>query len=296
MMHFEACASKVRFPPFHFTGKERDAESGLDYFGARYYGSALGRFSSPDNGSDQHPSDPQSWNLYSYVRNNPLGLVDADGNYVCGSSVSAKQCDQFQGVLDQAQGAANKLKDQYGADSTQYQDAQRAIDAYGKQGVDNGVQINIGATAGYPGFTSADNSHAKTALDPTGQNIQVTLNSGLLGSPDQNAAVWTVAHEGSHVGDAEDWAKAGFTDAASPTNMATEFRAYGVTESIAGALGATVLSGRAPAWMGAIPPTTFWRSQYLPPVNDALTRLMIKRNYPNWAQQAFKANTAGGKQ
>jgi RHS repeat-associated protein len=280
-----------------FTGKERDSESGLDYFGARYYGSALGRFTSPDDGSDQHPSDPQSWNLYGYVRNNPLAFVDPDGNYVCGSSVSTEQCSQFQGVLDQAQAAANQVKDQYGADSAQYQDAQRAIDAYGKQGVDNGVQINIGATAGYPGFTTADNSHAKTDLDPTGQNIQVTLNSGLLGNTDQNAqnaAIWTVAHEGSHVGDAEDWAKAGFTDAASPTNMATEFRAYGVTESIAGALGAPALSGRAPAWMGAIPPTTFWRPQYLQPVNDALTRLMIKRNYPNWAQQAFKANTAGG--
>jgi RHS repeat-associated protein len=54
-----------------FTGKERDSESVLDYFGARYYGSALGRFTSPDDGSDQTPGDPQSWNLYSYVRNNP---------------------------------------------------------------------------------------------------------------------------------------------------------------------------------------------------------------------------------
>ena len=48
-----------------FTGKERDQETGLDYFGARYYGSALGRFSSPDEPlADQHSIDPQSWNLY----------------------------------------------------------------------------------------------------------------------------------------------------------------------------------------------------------------------------------------
>jgi len=32
----------------HFTGKERDSESGNDYFGARYYSSAMGRFMSPD--------------------------------------------------------------------------------------------------------------------------------------------------------------------------------------------------------------------------------------------------------
>jgi RHS repeat-associated protein len=65
----------------HFTGKERDAESGLDNFGARYYGSNLGRFMSPDESLiDQEARDPQSWNLYSYVRNNPLNNTDPTGN------------------------------------------------------------------------------------------------------------------------------------------------------------------------------------------------------------------------
>jgi len=65
---------------YKFTGKERDAESGLDYFGARYYGSSLGRFTSPDRPfADQKPRDPQSWNLYSYVTNNPLRFVDPTG-------------------------------------------------------------------------------------------------------------------------------------------------------------------------------------------------------------------------
>jgi RHS repeat-associated protein len=67
-------------------GKERDAESGLDYFGARYYGSNLGRFMSPDDGSDQDSADPQSWNLYSYVRNNPLTNTDPDGHDCLGTS------------------------------------------------------------------------------------------------------------------------------------------------------------------------------------------------------------------
>ncbi len=49
-------------PAQRFTGKERDGETGLDYFGARYLGSGLGRFSSPDEPLlDQDPSDPQSW-------------------------------------------------------------------------------------------------------------------------------------------------------------------------------------------------------------------------------------------
>src|SRR5439155_255789 len=56
---------------YKFTGQERDSESGLDYASARHYSSALGRFTSPDplGGS---PENPQSWNRYSYVMNNPL--------------------------------------------------------------------------------------------------------------------------------------------------------------------------------------------------------------------------------
>jgi RHS repeat-associated protein len=69
-----------------FTGKERDSESGLDYFGARYYGSALGRFTSPDWSSAPQPvpyanlRDPQTLNLYAYVGNNPLARADLDGH------------------------------------------------------------------------------------------------------------------------------------------------------------------------------------------------------------------------
>ena len=76
--------------PPHFTGKERDQESGNDYFGARYYASTIGRFMSPDDPfEDQDFSDPQSWNLYSYVHNNPLVNTDPTGNdCVNGSNAS----------------------------------------------------------------------------------------------------------------------------------------------------------------------------------------------------------------
>jgi RHS repeat-associated protein len=64
-----------------FTGKERDAETGLDYFGARYYSGAQGRFTSPDQpGFDQWPVNPQSWNLFGFVRNNPLSFLDPNGS------------------------------------------------------------------------------------------------------------------------------------------------------------------------------------------------------------------------
>jgi len=68
------------------TGKERDAESGNDYFGARYYASSMGRFMSPDWAAKAEPvpyaklDNPQTLNLYAYMRNNPLGGVDPDGH------------------------------------------------------------------------------------------------------------------------------------------------------------------------------------------------------------------------
>jgi len=62
-----------------FTCKERDVESGLDYFGARYYSSGMGRFCSPDSVTG-HISHPQSMNLYCYGLNNPLKYIDPTGH------------------------------------------------------------------------------------------------------------------------------------------------------------------------------------------------------------------------
>ncbi|MFL6436911.1 MAG: RHS repeat-associated core domain-containing protein [Terriglobales bacterium] len=73
---------------YKFTGKERDSESGLDEFGARYYGSSLGRFMTPDWAAKPvtvpyaHFGNPQSLNLYSYVQNNPTTVGDPDGHEV----------------------------------------------------------------------------------------------------------------------------------------------------------------------------------------------------------------------
>jgi RHS repeat-associated protein len=87
--------------PYKFTGKERDSESGLDYFIARHYSSGLGRFLQPDeftggpvdtfSSSDPLPpgplpygdiTNPQSLNKYSYTWNNPLRYTDPDGHFI----------------------------------------------------------------------------------------------------------------------------------------------------------------------------------------------------------------------
>ncbi|HEU0123185.1 MAG TPA: RHS repeat-associated core domain-containing protein [Bryobacteraceae bacterium] len=82
-------------PRQEFTGKERDAETGLDYFGARYMSAAQGRFTSPDSTAFSKMSIPQSWNLYAYSFNNPLRFVDPTGNEVqaanCGNEAECQR-------------------------------------------------------------------------------------------------------------------------------------------------------------------------------------------------------------
>jgi len=80
---------------YKFTGKERDSETGNDYFGARFYSSTFGRFLSPDWSDETDPvpyadeDDPQTLNLYAYVRSNPLSATDSEG-HACVSTDGGK--------------------------------------------------------------------------------------------------------------------------------------------------------------------------------------------------------------
>jgi len=103
------------------TGKERDTESGNDYFLARYYNSNTGRFLSPDWSATEDPvpyanlDNPQSLNLYSYVLNNPLSRDDPNGHADCyvegmpvyGSTCSGLQADLAEVVYEKT--AVNRL-------------------------------------------------------------------------------------------------------------------------------------------------------------------------------------------
>ncbi len=87
------CTPVASLSASDFTGKERDIESGLDYFEARYYASNMGRWMSPDWSAKEEPvpyaklDNPQSLNLYGYVLNNPLGTADPDGHCCWDSTV-----------------------------------------------------------------------------------------------------------------------------------------------------------------------------------------------------------------
>jgi RHS repeat-associated protein len=77
---FNSACSVTTGTTLKFTGKERDGESGNDYFAARYYSSIMGRFLSGDPGPLLW-SDPQTLNRYAYSRNGPARYVDPTGKY-----------------------------------------------------------------------------------------------------------------------------------------------------------------------------------------------------------------------
>jgi RHS repeat-associated protein len=88
----------------HSTGKERDAETGLDYFGARYYSGAQGRFlgADPITVTPARMADPQQLNLYAYTRNNPLKYIDPTGMYIDTRYLNDKDLEQWEKMKELA--------------------------------------------------------------------------------------------------------------------------------------------------------------------------------------------------
>src|SRR5579883_1363624 len=137
----------------NFTGKERDPESGLDNFGARYDSSSMGRFMSPDPLLNSgRPNNPQTWNRYAYALNNPLNIIDPTGLYDLVNNCAAddKKCNkQFnQHAQDLKNGLSNlqkkvdNMKD--GPEKTRLE---AALKAMGTEGDHNGVNATFGAVA-----------------------------------------------------------------------------------------------------------------------------------------------------
>ncbi|MGH9930080.1 MAG: RHS repeat-associated core domain-containing protein, partial [Pyrinomonadaceae bacterium] len=201
-----------------------DNETGLDYFGARYYASMQGRFTSPDPLLSSGSVDsPQSWNRYAYVLNNPLMLTDPDGLYVFDASVSEEQRKKFNAGLSQARTNLQQTAKTYGTNSQEYKKAERAVNVYGAEGVKNGVTI-FAKTEIKAGGTQVEGvAGAKTADNPTGQNIRVAFNPSEF---DRDNFQSLIGHEGSHAADGSDWVKNSFKGV--PTEYQGEVDAFTV--------------------------------------------------------------------
>jgi RHS repeat-associated protein len=203
---------------YKFTGKERDPETGLDHFVARYHSSSLGRFMNPDPLGGRI-FDPQTLNKFSYVRNNPLNLIDPSGMYICEGT--EKQCKDF----EKARQELLKSKDE---------DVVRAARAYGDPNRDNGVTVKFGD----PGRGRDASTTHDLRVDPSDPNKfqaaeTVTIKTGLSGA--RLAAA--IGHEGSHVADAQDFVatinmRGEFDSSRNLTSYQTELRAFMVTHSI----------------------------------------------------------------
>ena len=142
-------ASRLDGPTQKFTGQERDGESQLDYFGARYFGGAGGRFTSVDPLLNSgRPWEPQSWNRYAYTLNNPLRYVDPDGLYEFGECKNAteKACNEY---MDKFQQDLKLLLETY--KKSEDEELKAVLDTIGEKDDNNGVVIAFDAKLEYKG-------------------------------------------------------------------------------------------------------------------------------------------------
>jgi RHS repeat-associated protein len=197
--------------PLKFTGKERDAESNLDYFGARYFGAAQGRFTSADPLlASGRPDVPQSWNRYAYGLNNPLRFIDPTGLYEWDTTLGGSDSDNdllrksgknkaaraaAQAIVDQRKAIRGELKRLAGSKEGSLRADAAAIGAEGK---DNGVTISMGAVT--PGAAAQVSATRPLTLDANG-NPQLDLR--VLPGARGDSLFIALAHEGSHVWDAQ---------------------------------------------------------------------------------------------
>jgi RHS repeat-associated protein len=179
---------------YKFTSKERDSESNLDNFGARYDSSILGRFMSTDHGPFVW-RDPQTLNRYIYTRNNPLKYVDPSGNYFVVSSDVAVQVKEYISTLVRSEAGRN-LVNQIGLSPKP-----TLIDSGSlprTQVSDNRALVTNGQTTAIPGNTPGAVAGTQITLDFN--NIAFTAHAA--GQTDFKTGLSAFAHEDFHVSDA----------------------------------------------------------------------------------------------
>ncbi len=182
------------------TGKERDAESGNDYFGARYYASSMGRFMSPDWSAKVMPvpyaklGDPQTLNLYAYVGNNPLSRTDPTGHYDDKCGGGDKKCEKGLDKFDKQTAKDLKSKDPK---------VRAAAAVWGTRGDHNGIGVKFVTQQQMDADAHTAPGYKTDAMVTPGVTAdhKLTVNAEFSESLSGSDLGRTVAHEGSHIED-----------------------------------------------------------------------------------------------
>lgn len=230
---------KSPVPQGKVPSRRRESHRGT-HMQARFYLPQYHRFATPDTAKDQHLGDPQSWNLFSYVRDCPTMRIDPTGLYTWANNMggnktdegvraenSKEDADRIIGYRDQFRAG---LKDAYQAadNLTNKTDAafvKTSLDSYGKEGVDNHVTIANQSQGG--GRTSTSGGVASVSFNFSSTNARGTAQY--------------VAHEGRHVADYKsvmDFAKqkgvlAAYKSQFNLTQFAREIRGYNAAALVA---------------------------------------------------------------
>jgi RHS repeat-associated protein len=195
----------------HFTGKERDTESGLDYFDARYYGSSMGRFMSPDPvfASPERVADPQQWNMYAYVRNNPLSRTDPTGldfNLTCSGGNTATCQGGLQGQtvdgkfsatdvdMNNSKDAGAGYHDQFGNQYTGTFDQNNGVSftntstgdtSSNSRFIDGSDQTNVNGSGAFGGIQGQFNSNCGGSCEAKGSLFDLPGHAGATANLEQ---------------------------------------------------------------------------------------------------------------
>jgi RHS repeat-associated protein len=162
---------------YKFQGKERDTETGNDDFGARYYSSSFGRWLSPDWSAVPAPvpyadlTNPQTLNLYQFVKNDPETFTDVDGHYHCGPACILDQGGSSSGFADVEAGSMDvtnmaPTQEQWSATITQIGSTDGNADSAGQTGAAQKAQQKVNEKAAQMVFAQLQNEFPGVIFDP----------------------------------------------------------------------------------------------------------------------------------